>query len=309
MNQRSTDESKRALSCTMSESDVTQPMFALRVDSSILTQRSIPRPSLEVLSVLAKHRLRVLNLGVSAVFGVVSLLLFVDALTSGDRGLIPVVGAWWTREPELAADVHRGFVFRPATLNDGVKVGFLCCALTMLACVDHLVVSTVGRTAYEAGLERGYNLFRWTEYAVSASIMNVMIGMLSGVLDVLLLTCIAALTATCMFFGALGERVHRDSPEYTALFWAGCVPFLAAWAVIFSSFGVAGSRSTIPDFVYALVSTLFVLELCFGINQLRRIDRFLSREIGYIILSPTAKLVLAGITYGGIRALPSKGVE
>lgn len=141
-------------------------------------------------------------------------------------------------------------------------------------------------------MRRNANAFRWAEYAISASIMRVLIAQLAGVTDIHLLFTIFFLTATTMAFGWLMERTNggripcygpaatsREAPPLLAappapadlglgaseaggaaaaaakpaeqrVDWAplalGCVPHLAAWAVIFCYFFYGGEIAGRP---------------------------------------------------------------
>ncbi len=177
----------------------------------------------------------------------------------------------------------------PARVLD-FPVGALSGAFLLLSAADHLLVALPGVfNAYEAGVRRNVNAYRWTEYAVSASIMRVLIAQLAGVTDIHLLFAIFFLTATTMAFGWLMERTNgsripcyapaatsRDAPPPVAappaaadlglgaseaggaaaaakpdaaarVDWAplalGCVPHLAAWAVIFCYFFYGGESA------------------------------------------------------------------
>lgn len=249
---------------------------------------------------IEKHTFQMLrksNLLVALLFGVVSLLLLIDACVEFDLGLVPVYGVWWVR-------TEATFKMELQIVDRKVRVIFLVFVVTAAACIDHLLVSTVFRGMYESRLARGQNPFRWLEYSISASVMNILIAMECGVLDVLLLTAIGALTATCMAFGWLGELV-REKEVQEVIFWIGCCPFLAAWGIIGASLAAeARAYTSIPDFVWAVVICLFLLECAFAVNQFVPRKSFVVKEITFIILSPTAKFLLAAIAYGGIRSLP-----
>lgn len=231
----------------------------------------------------ALDRLRALNAAVALLFAGTTAWLLVASATEGP--VLAVHAVWWHRG-ESAPRIHTWHA----------RVMYLCAAFTALASLDHVCVATCLRGAYERQLTRERNAFRWAEYAASASIMNVLIALECGVLDVLLLACVAALTAACMCFGWLSEA--HDS---RAAFLLGCLPFAAAWAVILVAF--AQSAAHAPAFVWAICACLLVLECAFAINHVWPHRTFVRREAVYVLLSPTAKLLLAGLTFGGLRAL------
>jgi hypothetical protein len=169
-----------------------------------------------------------------------------------------------------------------------------------LAALDHGCMYFFS-SVYEYQIAHGYNTFRWVEYSVSASIMNVLIALLCGVLEIQLLLAIFMLTAMCMVFGRLGENTSANT---TVIFALGCVPFVTVWALLVTNFftNVAHADS-VPPFVIAIVCLLIVLETLFGVHQHRRSLSYIRKEQGFLILSPLAKLTLAGLTYGGVRSL------
>jgi hypothetical protein len=78
------------------------------------------------------------------------------------------------------------WVPNPKKLFD-FPVGILAGVANIIASIDHLFVSTIGRGLYERCLARNYNPFRWIEYSFSASVMHVLIAQLSGIFSVHLL--------------------------------------------------------------------------------------------------------------------------
>jgi hypothetical protein len=95
---------------------------------------------------------------------------------------------------------------------------------------------------YTADLKKGLNRFRWWEYAISSSLMIVLIAMLFGVYDIFSLIFIASINAAMNLFGDLHElRNAGKAPE--DIDW---IPFIYG--------GIAGSYSWIIIFTYILSS-------------------------------------------------------
>mmetsp|Transcript_20679 Transcript_20679/g.26824 ORF Transcript_20679/g.26824 Transcript_20679/m.26824 type:complete len:212 (+) Transcript_20679:94-729(+) len=123
----------------------------------------------------------------------------------------------------------------------GVAVGMLAGIFLLLSALDHFLVALPFRAVYERMLIRNQNHFRWGEYAVSAGLMRVMIGMLSGVTSIHLLFAIFGLTMTTMIFGALFEaengpkRISGEPISMKAL-WLGFIPHAFSWAIILCYF-------------------------------------------------------------------------
>jgi cytochrome c oxidase assembly factor CtaG len=130
--------------------------------------------------------------------------------------------------------------------------------------------------------------------------MNVLIAALSGVLDIVLLMAVAVFTCACMSFGWLSERA--DPTHRTSIFVLGCIPYLGAWGIIIAAYGHSAQNA--PLFVHFIVGSLFVLESFFGGVQLYYAHgSAMKKERAFMVLSVVSKLTLAGLTYGGIRAL------
>jgi hypothetical protein len=188
-------------------------------------------------------------------------------------------------------------------------IGYLSGAFLLLSCLDHLIVCTVGRKAYEKGLSKNYNIFRWVEYMISASLMRALIGILSGVLDVQLIFQVFGQTLMTMIFGLIFElensekRLGPDVKWY--LFWAGFIPHFFGWATVICYFSHSVANGDPPGFVYSIIFIIFFLDLTFPIFlglQWRGKGRFRSYangELAFIILSFTSKNLLAYINFFG----------
>ncbi len=239
-------------------------------------------------------RLRVWNV-------VIGTLLAVEAsvvlATSNDLSL-PVTGAWLRDDPVAV----RGPV--PAHTVFSVRIGPLVAAFLFLAAIDHLLVaSPIAIRAYERGITAHRNMFRWAEYALSASVMIVLIGLFVGLRDIGAVVAVFALNTTMILFGALMEREQEPGGADWTAFWFGCFAGAVPWALVFVH--VAGAP-TVPGFVWAITVTQLVLFIAFAVNmalQYARVGRWRSYvfgETGYIVLSATAKSLLAWLIFANV---------
>ncbi|MDX1765357.1 MAG: heliorhodopsin HeR [Candidatus Saccharimonadales bacterium] len=193
------------------------------------------------------------------------------------------------------------------TLFD-VQLGPLVAAFFFLSAIAHFYVATVGRKTYEANLKKGINKARWYEYSLSASLMIVLIAMLSGIFDAGTLLALFGLTAVMNLMGLVME-VHNQTTErtswlsYNAGVLAGIIPWLVIAMVLWA--GETAGDGDIPAFVYGIFVSLFLFFNTFAINmvlQYKKIGKwadYLYGERAYIILSLVAKSVLAWQIYGG----------
>ena len=179
-----------------------------------------------------------------------------------------------------------------------------------LSGIDHLVVILPGfNSLYNYCIARHQNPFRWTEYALSASLMRAMIAQLSGITDIHLLFTIFMLSAVTMVLGACHESVNAkaradgDRKQNWFPFLAAWIPHLASWAVILCYFFRNVSKADPPNFVWAIIFILFFLDGIFALlfylqwGKIGWFESYVTGEKGFIVLSFTAKALLAWINY------------
>lgn len=164
---------------------------------------------------------------------------------------------------------------------------------------------------YVRNLTRKINYLRWYEYALSASLMVVIIAMLSGVYGAPGLLLLFTLTATMNLFGLMME-LHNQRTEKTnwTPFVFGCIAGIVPWVVIaWYFFGALSSATeTIPTFVYFILGSLFIFFFSFAVNMLLQYKKvwkwkdYLYGERMYMILSLVSKSALAWQVFGGTLA-------
>lgn len=184
-------------------------------------------------------------------------------------------------------------------------------AFLLISAVAHGYLATIGFERYGRDLRRGMNPVRFYEYALSSSLMIVLIGMLTGLWDLGAIVLIFALNATMNLFGILMELHNQHTPrtDWTAFVY-GCVAGVVPWVVIFLYFygAVNSGDQGPPAFVYAIVPTLFVFFNIFAVNmvlQYRRVGPwrdYVYGERAYIVLSLAAKSVLCWMIWTGTLA-------
>jgi hypothetical protein len=202
----------------------------------------------------------------------------------------PVTASFLTGDPVTMREVP------PAEVVFELPIGPTVAFFLLLAAVDHLLMAAPGiRSWYEANLRRGRNLARWMEYAVSASVMLILIAMLAGIWGLAALIGLFAANSAMILFGWLQETDHEPGGGMTP-FWFGTVIGLIPWVAI-GYYLLAGDDP--PGFVYGIFVSLFVLFSSFGVNQYlqyRQVGRwrdYLYGERAYLLLSLIAKSLLA----------------
>ena len=245
----------------------------------------------------AATRLRAFNLAIGLVHAAQGVVI----LALSNEFALPVTGTFLQGPPgtEPAA---------PEVLFD-VPFGPAVAAFVFLAAADHLLVSAPGISGwYVRNLGRARNYARWVEYSVSATLMIVLIAMLTGISSFAAITAIAGVNASMILFGLLME--HYEQPERTNwlpfLFGslAGAVPWIAIAVQIWSP----GVQSDVPDFVVWIFVSLFLFFNAFAVNMVLQYQRigpwrdYVFGEYAYIVLSLGAKSALAWQVFAGTLA-------
>lgn len=182
------------------------------------------------------------------------------------------------------------------------RLGPAVAAFSLLSALFHFVVASGwGFPRYRAELARGgQNRFRWVEYSLSASLMIVLIAGITGITDVAALLALFGVNASMILFGWLMETTNDPGADRRVdwtPFVFGCMTGAVPWLAI--AVYLVGPGGGVPDFVYGIFVSLFVLFNCFAINQwlqYRARGRWsdpLFAERVYLRLSLVAKSLLA----------------
>ncbi len=159
---------------------------------------------------------------------------------------------------------------------------------------------------YINDLKNGINKYRWYEYALSSSIMIVLISTLFGVFEYTALLLIFVVNGLMNIFGLIMEQINQktDNVNWQPFIW-GSVAGATPWIVIFIYILSSASLNMVPWFVWAIIGTYFVAFNTFPINmvlQYKKIGKwsdYLYGERVYIILSLVAKSILAWLVLFG----------
>jgi Heliorhodopsin len=240
------------------------------------------------------HRFNLAMAGLHAVQGVAILLLSTDFSLPISASFLQFNQASQTLEPAQE------------TLFN-LSLPLLVVVFFFLSAAAHLMVGTVYRKRYEANLQKGINKVRWFEYSASASVMMVAIGLLVGMYDAASLIALFSLVAIMNLTGLAMEVYNQGKakPNWLAYYigtLAGIVPWVMIALYLWSG---AHNGSAAPTFVYWIFVSIFLFFNCFAINmilQYKKVGKwrdYLYGEKAYIILSLTAKSVLAWQVFAG----------
>jgi len=189
-----------------------------------------------------------------------------------------------------------------------IRLGPLVAGFLFISAFAHFFVSTVGFTIYKKDLNNGLNRARWYEYALSASLMIVIISMLVGVYDMSSLILIFFVNAAMILFGMTMELYNKPSNSTDwRTFTYGSIMGLIPWVVIaLYLFGTESTAGTsVPTFVYGIFASIFVFFNVFAINMILQYKKvgpwedYLFGERIYILLSLLAKSALAWQVFAG----------
>ena len=187
----------------------------------------------------------------------------------------------------------------------------LTASFLLLSALFHFLIAFPFKDKYREGLKQGINVYRWYEYAISSSIMIVLISVLFGVRDIAVIALIALSNAAMNLFGLDMELLNQGALKAgKKINWLpfifGSIIGLAPWIAIAFYIGVNPNLDAVPGFVWIILITYFVAFNTFPINmilQYLKVGKFkdyLHGERGYIILSLVAKSLLTWLVLTGV---------
>jgi hypothetical protein len=192
-----------------------------------------------------------------------------------------------------------------------LRFGPAVAVFLLISAVAHFSLATFAYGWYVKHLKKGMNPARFYEYALSSSLMIVLIGMLVGIWDLGTMIVMFGINAMMNLFGIMME-LHNQTTKRTdwTSFIYGCIAGIVPWIVIVLYFlgSLSSSAAKPPAFVYAIVPTLFVFFNIFAVNMVLQYKKvgpwkdYLVGERVYIILSLLAKTALAWMIFAGTLA-------
>jgi len=190
-------------------------------------------------------------------------------------------------------------------------IGVIVASFPLLSALAHFLIAFPKNKEYNENLKKGMNPYRWYEYALSSSIMIVLISTFVGVWDFWSLVMIFALNAMMIMFGYYMEVVNQKTEKTSwSAFIVGCISGGIPWVVLFAYFAAAISSGDTnpPTFVYLIffiyfgVFNIFALNMVLQYKGIGRWKDYLYGERIYIVLSFIAKTALAWLVFVGIFA-------
>lgn len=240
------------------------------------------------------RRLRVLNAAAFVLLAAEGVYM----LAASNSLALPVTAEFLSTDPVQATGPAP-----PETLFS-LRIGPTVAVFLLLAAIDHAIVAApMVHRWYERWIDRRANYARWIEYSVSASIMIVLIGVFVGIRDVAAVAAIFAANSGMILFGLLMERHQQPGHTDWSAFWFGSVIGLVPWVLIAS---YVAQPPAVPGFVYAITIVQFALFSSFAVNMALQYAQvgwwcdYIHGEVGYIVLSLSAKSLLAWLIFANV---------
>jgi hypothetical protein len=222
----------------------------------------------------------------------VTLLLILNTATT-----IPVVTRFFDETPDGVRPVSETLFEFPIALIGPI---FL-----ILSAAAHLLISspTYGRR-YEQNIQKGINPVRWWEYAISSSLMLVVLLMLGGLIEISTVVFIFTLNFIMNLMGLMMEKYNQLTERTSWLPFnigvlAGIVPWIMGGLYFWvSTNNIADSIPVYAQFGFLLT---FLFFNSFAINmwlQYKKIGKwkvYAYGEKAYIVLSLVSKSALGWI--------------
>lgn len=197
----------------------------------------------------------------------------------------------------------------PQVIFTVTNLGVVLSSFLLISGIALLLIAFVKNKSYVENLKKGINPYRWYEYAITSSIMLVIIATFVGVWDLWSLVMIFVLNAIMIMFGYMMEKInlYTKKTDWSA-YLLGCVSGFTPWVVLAAYFVAAlgSSETNPPTFVYLTLLIYFILFNTFSINmilQYKGIGKwkdYLYGERVYILLSFIAKTILAWLVFVGV---------
>jgi hypothetical protein len=246
------------------------------------------------------------NAVLAALHGIQGLIILALSFARDPIVTSPVVTSY------LTYDTAESTLVPAQRLLFDLPIGPAVAAFFFASAIAHALMAWPLRRWYEARLARGIQPLRWVEYAISSSIMIVVIAALAGIQEIGTLVAIFGINAAMNLFGWSMELANEGR---TRTQWShyvfGCIAGIVPWIVIGISLWSAATEpdaEPIPGFVIAIFVSLFIAFNVFAITmvlQYARVGRWRDYLVGektYMFLSLFAKTILAWQVFFGTLA-------
>ncbi len=242
--------------------------------------------------------LRVFHVGIGLVLFLQGLLIW---LLSSNFSL-PITTSYLQKDIDLS-------VLVPTVQQVArIEVGNLVVVFMLIAGLSHLIIALPAVFArYTKYIEINKNPFRWIEYAITAPIMIVVLGLLTGIFDLTTLILLVGSTASMILFGSLMESINggRRKTNWLPFIYgsvAGILPWLIIWMYIVGAREISLISAAIifAFFSLMLFFALFPINLFLYYKKIGPWKNYEFTETMFIMLSLVSKSALAWQVFLGI---------
>ncbi|MCY7417005.1 MAG: heliorhodopsin HeR [Chloroflexi bacterium] len=243
------------------------------------------------------------NVALAALHGVQGLVILALSMAKIPMVSSPVTSSYLSFDAATQTLVPAERVLFDLPIGPAVALFFF------LSAIAHLALAYPARRWYEARLIRGQNPARWIEYALSSSVMIVIIATLTGIQEIGALVAIFGINAAMNLFGWSMEAANEGRTRVQWMHYVfGCIAGIVPWIVISIALWTSATEpgaQPIPTFVFVIFVSLFITFNVFAINmvlQYRKRGRwadYLYGEKVYMFLSLFAKTILAWQVFAG----------
>jgi hypothetical protein len=244
----------------------------------------------------------------------------------------------------IDSDAASTLTFRIGEYNEPLSAGrdhgmvpvstivILLIVFTLITGLVHILVYARSTNWYDDAVNNGQNWVRWMEYAITATIMVVVIAVTCGTNSTDVLVLMGVATMCCMLCGYISETLADTHPSVSV------VATIMGWLLLLTVFSLIIRRFTSiysqsqgtddgpPPWVWAIVITLTILFCVFGLIHLVHMWRRWRKqgvlssfhrkiETSYTIASVVSKTLLVSMVAYGLFArtrtppAPSKDLE
>lgn len=231
---------------------------------------------------------------INALAGILHLAQMAAVLALSNDFALPVTATYMSGPP--------GSSFAAPVVLFSTPVGLTVAIFLGLSALAHFIVASPQFfPRYSAGISAQRNYFRWVEYAISSSVMIVLIAQVTGVAEISAIISIFGVNASMILFGWLQEKYENPGSGGWLPFIFGCIAGIVPWvALMFYVLSIGGvGETSAPAFVYGIVFTIFLFFNSFALVQWLQYKKFgkwsdyMRGERTYITLSLIAKSALA----------------
>lgn len=231
---------------------------------------------------------------INALAGILHLAQMAAVLALSNDFALPVTATYMSGPP--------GSSFAAPIVLFSTPVGLTVAIFLGLSALAHFIVASPQFfPRYSAGISAQRNYFRWVEYAISSSVMIVLIAQVTGVAEISAIISIFGVNASMILFGWLQEKYENPGSGGWLPFIFGCIAGIVPWvALMFYVLSIGGvGETSAPAFVYGIVFTIFLFFNSFALVQWLQYKKFgkwsdyMRGERTYITLSLIAKSALA----------------